>query len=83
MVDGPKHPPVNPDSMEAWNYKIVYTIKLQHIYKTGEQEEDWKLEEEVQISSPASSAQCGQTDLKTNKNYFISGEIKSMFRCVT
>eukprot|EP00057_Strongylocentrotus_purpuratus_P030174 XP_780910.2 PREDICTED: histone-lysine N-methyltransferase 2D [Strongylocentrotus purpuratus] len=64
---------IDPESMEAWNYKIIYTLKLSHIYKTGMGQEGWKQGDEVQVDSSAASSLCGKTDLKTGKNYLIAG----------
>ncbi|XP_071484257.1 uncharacterized protein [Diadema antillarum] len=69
------HTPINPESMEAWNYKIVYTVKLKQIYKTGELSEDWKVGDEVQLETPASAGHCGKTTLKNDKNYLIAGRL--------
>ncbi|XP_041458469.1 uncharacterized protein LOC121410443 [Lytechinus variegatus] len=64
---------IDPESMEAWNYKIIYTLKISHIYKTGVEQKGWKIGDEIELESPAATSLCGKTDIKTGKNYLIAG----------
>ena len=62
-------------SQEPWNYEILYTVKIQKVYKTVEGKTDSMREgEEVQIKSFYPGGMFCGVELKRGKSYVLGGE---------
>ncbi|XP_071784231.1 uncharacterized protein [Asterias amurensis] len=70
-------------SQEPWNYEILYTVKIEKVYKTVEGKTDSMREgEEVQIKSFYPGGMFCGVELKRGKSYILGGAIQGQIgRC--